>query len=356
MRIFDLMSEGGHEQLTYWSEPEFGYRGVIAIHDTTLGPALGGTRFWSYQDAREATVDALRLSQGMTYKAAITGLNLGGGKSVIWGGNKRANREVIFRAHGRAVDSLGGRYITAEDVGTSPEDMEHVAMETEHVVGLLEGSGDPSPVTAYGVYQGIKASAAHLYGDDALVRRHVAVQGLGHVGYHLIRYLASEGTKLTVTDIDEEAVQRAVDEFGATYVRPNAIYQVDADVFAPCALGGVVNDATLEQFSFDIVAGAANNVLEESAVHGTALEKRGILYAPDYVINAGGLVSVYGELNGWDAVKAKTKTEEIYQTLMSIYEVAENECVGTHTAADRVAEDRISEARLTYRRASLKNV
>tara|TARA_B100002052_G_scaffold298139_1_gene330730 strand:- start:681 stop:1541 length:861 start_codon:yes stop_codon:yes gene_type:complete len=281
----------------------------------------------------------------MTYKAAITGLNLGGGKSVIWGGNESANREIIFRAHGRAVDSLGGRYITAEDVGTSPEDMEHVAMETEHVVGLLGGSGDPSPVTAYGVYQGIKASAAHRYGDDALVGRHVAVQGLGHVGYHLSRYLASEGAKLTVTDIDEEAVQRAVDEFGATYVGPEAIYAVDADVFAPCALGGVVNDATLEQFSFDIVAGAANNVLGESAVHGAALEERGILYAPDYVINAGGLVSVYGELNGWDAAQAKAKTQEIYQALMSIYEVAENEGIGTHTAADRVAEHRIFEAR-----------
>ncbi len=345
MKIFDLMSEGGHEQLIYWSEPEFGYRGIIAIHDTTLGPALGGTRFWSYLDDREATVDALRLSRGMTYKAAITGLNLGGGKSVIWGDNKSANREIIFRAHGRAVDSLGGRYITAEDVGTSPEDMEHVAMETEHVVGLLGGSGDPSPVTAYGVYQGIKASAAHRYGDDALVGRHVAVQGLGHVGYHLSRHLASEGAKLTVTDIDEEAVQRAVDEFGATYVGPDAIYAVDADVFAPCALGGVVNDATLEQFSFDIVAGAANNVLGESAVHGAALEERGILYAPDYVINAGGLVSVYGELNGWDAAQAKAKTEEIYQALMSIYEVAENEGIGTHTAADRVAEHRIFEAR-----------
>ena len=345
MEIFNLMSEGGHEQVVYWNEPDSGYRGIIAIHDTTLGPALGGTRLWSYLHDREATVDALRLSRGMTYKAAITGLNLGGGKSVIWGGNKQANREMIFRAHGRAVDSLGGRYITAEDVGTSPADMEYVAMETAHVVGLPAGSGDPSPVTAYGVYQGIKASAAHRYGDDSLTDLHIAVQGLGHVGHHLCEYLASEGAALTVTDINEEAVQRVVDKFGARPVGPDLIYQADADIFAPCALGGVVNDDTLEQFSVDIIAGAANNVLGESAVHGAALTEKGILYAPDYVVNAGGLVNVYGELHGWDAHRSKKKASEIYQALLRIYEFAENEDIGTHTAADRVAEERISNAR-----------
>jgi len=345
MELFNLMSAGGHEQIMYWSDPEFGYRGIIAVHDTTLGPALGGTRFWTYDDDREATVDALRLSRGMTYKAAITGLNLGGGKSVIWGDNKRADREMIFRAHGRAVDSLGGRYITAEDVGTSPDDMEYVAMETEHVVGLLGRSGDPSPVTAFGVYQGIKASAAHRYGDDSLKDRHVAVQGLGHVGYYLCQDLASEGAKLTVTDIDEDAVHRVVEEFGATAVEPDAIYSVDADIFAPCALGAVVNDDTLGQFTFDIIAGAANNVLAESSVHGSALAEKDILYAPDYVINAGGLVNVYGELHDWDAARSRKKAGEIYQTLLRIYTVAESEGIGTHTAADRVAEERVAQAR-----------
>ena len=274
MELFNLMSEGGHEQIMYWSDPEFGYRGIIAVHDTTLGPALGGTRFWTYDDDREATIDALRLSRGMTYKAAITGLNLGGGKSVIWGDPKRADREMIFRAHGRAVESLGGRYITAEDVGTSPDDMEYVAMETEHVVGLHGRSGDPSPVTAYGVYQGIKASAAHRYGDDSLKDRHITVQGLGHVGYYLCEDLAAEGAKLTITDIDAESVQRVVDDFGAEVVDPDAIYAVDADIFAPCALGAVVNDDTLDTFSFDIIAGAANNVLARSDVHGPALRER----------------------------------------------------------------------------------
>lgn len=345
MELFNLMSDGGHEQIMYWSDPEFGYRGIIAVHDTTLGPALGGTRFWTYDDDREATVDALRLSRGMTYKAAITGLNLGGGKSVIWGDNKQADREMIFRAHGRAVDSLGGRYITAEDVGTSPDDMEYVAMETEHVVGLHGRSGDPSPVTAYGVYQGIKASAAERYGNDSLKDRHIAVQGLGHVGYYLCQDLASEGAKLTVTDIDEDAVNRVVEEFGATAVGPDAIYAVDADIFAPCALGAVVNDDTLEQFTFDIIAGAANNVLAKSSVHGPAVAEKGILYAPDYVINAGGLANVYGEIHDWDAVRSKKKAGEIYQTLLRIYALAASEGIGTHAAADRVAEERIAQAR-----------
>jgi len=345
MELFELMSEGTHEQIMYWSDPEFGYRGIIAIHDSTLGPALGGTRFWTYENAREATVDALRLSRGMSYKAAITGLNLGGGKSVIWGDNKTADREMIFRAHGRAVESLGGRYITAEDVGTSPDDMEFVAMETEHVVGLLGRSGDPSPVTAYGVYRGIKASAADRYGDDSLANRHVVVQGLGHVGYHLCEDLAKEGAKLTVTDIDPDAVQRVVEEFGATAVEPDAVYDVDGDIYAPCALGAVVNDDTIDRLNFDIIAGAANNVLARGKVHGPALTKRGILYAPDYVINAGGLVNVYGEIEGWTAERSKRKAHAIYDTLLRIFALAKSEGIGTHAAANRVAERRILDAR-----------
>lgn len=348
MEIFELMSERKHEQLVFWNEPMFGYKGIIAIHDTTMGPALGGTRFWNYATEADAVVDALRLARGMTYKAAITGLNLGGGKSVIIGDNKTKDREMIFRAHGRAVDSLKGRYITAEDVGTSPEDMEFVAMETEHVVGMLGGSGDPSPVTAFGVYRGIKACSAFRYGSDSLEGKHVAVQGLGHVGYYLCEDLANEGAKLTVTDIDKDRVARVVEEFGATAVDPDAIYDVDAAIFAPCALGAVINDDTLGRFKFEIVAGAANNVLARSH-HGDALDKKGILYAPDYVINAGGLINVYGELNDWSSDRSKRKAGDIYNTLVRIFERAKADGVPTNVAADRVAESRILEARQLQR-------
>ncbi|MEM7416559.1 MAG: Glu/Leu/Phe/Val dehydrogenase dimerization domain-containing protein [Gemmatimonadota bacterium] len=345
MEIFDLMSERKHEQLVFWNDPELGYRGIIAIHDTTLGPALGGTRFWNYDTDREATVDALRLSRGMSYKAAITGLNLGGGKSVIWGDNKTIDREMVFRAHGRAVDSLGGRYITAEDVGTSPDDMEFVHMETEHVVGLIGKSGDPSPVTAYGVYKGIKASAAHRYGNDSLAGKHVVVQGVGSVGYYLCEDLAKEDAKLTVTDIDQDAVQRVVDDFGATAVGTEEVYDVDADIYAPCALGATVNDDTIDRFSFDIIAGAANNQLARGTIHGPALTERGILYAPDYVINAGGLINVYGEIHEWSSERSMRKAGDIYNTLIRIFDLAGSQGIGTHTAAKGEAERRIMEAR-----------
>ncbi len=345
MEIFALMSERKHEQLVFWNDPDLGYRGIIAIHDTTLGPALGGTRYWNYKNDRAAVIDALRLARGMTYKAAVTGLNLGGGKSVIWGDNRVADREMIFRAHGRAVDSLHGRYITAEDVGTSPDDMEYISMETEYVVGRLGRSGDPSPITAYGVYRGIKACAAIQYGDDSLAGRHVAVQGLGHVGYYLCKDLAGEGAKLTVTDIDQESVVRVTEEFGATAVAPDDIYAVDADILAPCAMGAVINDDTMDLLSVDIVAGAANNQLGRGSIHGPALHQRGILYAPDYVINAGGLINVYGELNDWTADRSKWKAGEIYGTLLRIFERAKADGIPPHLAANKVAETRIQEAR-----------
>jgi leucine dehydrogenase len=343
--VFEVMSEGRHEQLVIWNEPELGYRGIIAIHDTTMGPALGGTRFWDYESDRAAVIDALRLSRGMTYKAAITGLNLGGGKSVIWGDNRTKDREMIFRAHGRAVESLKGRYITAEDVGTSPEDMEFVAMETKHVTGLVGRSGDPSPVTAFGVFRGIKACAAIAYGSDSLGGKHVAVQGLGHVGYYLCEDLAHEGAKLTVTDIDPERVRRVVESFGADAVEPYQIFDVGADVFAPCALGAVINDDTIGRLKVDIVAGAANNQLASGSLHGTALHERGILYAPDYVINAGGLINVYGELADWAPARSKRKAGDIYNTLLRIFALAKSEGIPTETAANRVAEERIREAR-----------
>src|SRR6266481_3244948 len=284
--LFALLEEHEHEQVSLVYEPSSGYRGIIAIHDTTLGPALGGTRFWNYKNDRDALIDCLRLARGMTYKAAVAGLNLGGGKSVIIGDNKIRNREPIFRAHGRHVKALGGRYITAEDVGTSVGDMEFIKAETDHVTGLIGKSGDPSPVTAFGVYRGIKACARHHYGADSLAGKTVAIQGAGNVGYHLAGLLYKEGAKLIVTDIDAGRVQRAVQEFKATAVTADAIYGQQADIFAPCALGAIINDETIPQLKVEIVAGGANNVLAEER-HGDELEAKGILYAPDYVINGG---------------------------------------------------------------------
>jgi leucine dehydrogenase len=339
MKVFSN-SEYGHEQVVFCHEPSCGYKGIIAIHNTVLGPALGGTRFWNYGSDEEAFVDALRLSRGMTYKAAVAGLNLGGGKSVIIGDPRTTRREEIFRAHGRFVETLKGRYITAEDVGTSVDDMEFVAMETENVTGRAGTSGDPSPVTAYGVYRGIKAAAHARYGSDDLSGKTVTVQGVGHVGYYLCQNLAAEGARLVVTDIDQERVQRAVQDFGATAVGTDEIYGVEADIYAPSALGATINDDTLKVLKVGIVAGAANNVLAEER-HGDELHRRGILYAPDYVINAGGLINVYGELHGWTSERSMRKAGEIYATLIRIFDLAQEEGVPTHAAADRVAELRI---------------
>ena len=346
--LFDVLAEYGHERVLFSHEPSCGYRGIVAIHDTTLGPALGGTRFWEYDSDMEALIDVLRLSRGMTYKAAVAGLNLGGGKAVIIGDNKIRDREMTMRAHGRAVDSLGGRYITAEDVGTSVEDMDFVHMETEWVVGILGRSGDPSPVTAYGVYRGVKACALRRYDTDDLGGRSVAVQGAGHVGYHLCRYLVEEGTKLFVTDIDDDKTRRVADELGAEVVEPEEIYDVDADVFAPCALGAVLNDETIPRLRVDIVAGAANNQLQ-SREHDDLLQERGILYAPDYVINAGGLINVYSELAGWSLERSKRKAGEIYKVLLQIFDLAESEGVTSAEAADRLAERRLERVARLHR-------
>ena len=344
MEIFESIGRHGHEQVVFCYEPSCGYKGIIAIHDTTLGPALGGTRFWNYASDDEAIIDALRLSEGMTYKASVAGLNLGGGKSVIIGDPKTTRREAIFRAHGRFVESLGGRYITAEDVGTSVTDMDYVHMETSHVSGLPGASGDPSPVTAFGTYRGMKAAAHTRYGSDSLRDKTIAVQGLGNVGYYLCRHLASEKAKLIVTDIDPERVRKVVDEFGATAVAPDEIYGVQADIYAPCALGATINDTTIPQLRVEIVAGAANNVLAEPR-HGDVLHQKNILYAPDYVINAGGLINVYGELKGWNSEQSMRKAGEIYTTLLSLFELSEEEGIPTYRAADRIAARRIEEVR-----------
>ena len=338
--IFDTIQTMGHEQLLLSHDPSCGYFGIIAIHDTTLGPALGGTRFWQYATTDDAITDALRLARGMTYKSAVAGINLGGGKSVIIGDNKRADREALFRAHGRFIETLNGRYITAEDIGTSPADMEYIKLETDHVAGLLGLSGDPSPVTAYGVYVGMKAAARVRWGSDSLKGKTVAVQGAGKVAYHLMQHLHAEGAPIIVTDIDPDKVRRVVQEFGASPVPPDAIYDQDADIFSPNALGAVINDQTLPRIKVEIIAGGANNQLAEDR-HGDELEKRGILYAPDYVINGGGVINVYGELHRWPVERAKKKAGEIYETLLRIFEIAKRERIPTYRAADRLAEQRI---------------
>jgi leucine dehydrogenase len=339
--LFALLEEHGHEQVSLCYEPSSGYRGIIAIHDTTLGPALGGTRFWSYESDREALIDCLRLARGMTYKAAVAGLNLGGGKSVIIGDNKIKNREPVFRAHGRHIASLHGRYITAEDVGTSTGDMEYIRAETDHVTGLIGRSGDPSPVTAFGVYRGIKACAQHRYGSDSLGGKTVAIQGCGHVGYYLAQLLYDEGAKLIVADIDPAKVVKVVEDFKAQRAEPSEIYGVQADIFAPCALGGIINDETVPKLQVEIVAGGANNQLAEER-HGEALELRNITYAPDYVINGGGLINVNAELNGWTMERARSKAGEIYDTILRVFEIAEEEGIPSYRAADRLAEQRIA--------------
>ena len=334
----------GHEQLVLAHDKSSGYRGIIAIHDTTLGPALGGTRFWNYASDEEAITDALRLARGMTYKNAVAGLNLGGGKSVIIGDNRTTNREMIFRAHGRFVDSLGGRYVTAEDVGTGTLDMDFVHMETNYVAGLQNASGDPSPVTARGVFRAMQATAKFRWHSDDLSGKTVAIQGCGNVGYNLARELNAVGAKLIVADIDAERVKRVVAETGARPVTVAEILDQNADILAPCALGGGLNDESIPKLRVELVVGAANNQLLEDR-HGDLLEERGITYAPDYVVNAGGVINVYGELAGWDRTRSLRKADEIYQTILGVFEIARADGVTSHVAADRLAERRIQAVR-----------
>jgi leucine dehydrogenase len=345
MHLFETLATLGHEQLVLCHDKSTGYRGIIAIHDTTLGPALGGTRFWNYASDDEAITDALRLARGMTYKNAVAGLNLGGGKSVIIGDNRMLNREMIFRAHGRFVDSLGGRYVTAEDVGTGTADMDYVHMETEFVAGLANRSGDPSPVTARGVFRAIEASAKWRWGSPSLAGRTVVVQGLGNVGNYLCKELHTVGAKLVVTDIRPEKVRFAVEQYGATAVTDGEMFSRKADIFAPCALGAILNDESIRQLNVEIVCGGANNQLLEPKRHGEALEKRNILYAPDFVANAGGVINVYSELAGWTRERALRKADEIFDTLLGVYEIAKAQSIPTYEAADELAERRLAAVR-----------
>ncbi len=346
MGIFEELAHKDHEQLVFCRDEVTGLKAIVAIHNTTLGPALGGTRMWAYANEEDAVRDVLRLSRGMTYKSAAAGLNLGGGKAVIIGDAKSMKNEMLFRAYGRFVQGLGGRYITAEDVNTTVRDMEWVRMETDHVVGIsraLGGSGDPSPVTALGTFEGIKASLKWTTGNESLAGRKVAVQGVGAVGHHLVGRLHKAGAKVVVTDIDPENLKRAVTENpGIEVVPTNAIYGVPCDVFAPCALGAVINDDTLTQLATSIVCGSANNILADEDRHSLALADRGILYAPDYVVNAGGLINVANELEGYNHDRALKQAQAIYDITTQIFWLAREERITTVAAANALAERRIA--------------
>jgi leucine dehydrogenase len=339
MPVFDSVDFDNHEQVAFCNDAASGLKAIIAIHNTARGPAVGGCRMWPYRSEEEALTDVLRLSRGMTYKSAVARLPFGGGKAVVIGNPRTDKSERLFRALGVFVESLGGRYVVAEDVGTSPADMDLVRKETRHVAGIAGGSGDPSPATAFGVYQGLRAAVAHRLGRETLDGLSIAVQGLGHVGACLCRRLAADGARLFVSDIQTDAVRRAVAEFGATAVQPEAIYGQDVDVFAPCALGAVINDETVPRLKARVVGGAANNQLAEDR-HGEALRRRGILYAPDYVINAGGIINILYEAPDYDQAKAFAHLAGIHDTLTEIFARAEAEGVPTNVAADRLAESR----------------
>jgi leucine dehydrogenase len=344
--ISELFAEAEHEEIALWEDQSCGYRGLIAIHSTALGPAVGGTRFWNYPSDEAATVDVLRLSKGMSYKNALAGLPFGGGKAVIIGDSRTSDRERIFRAHGKFVESLGGRFITAEDIGTTPSDMEIVNRETDHVGGLPERSGNPSPKTALGVFRAMQACAQQRWGTDSLRERTVALQGCGSTGYYLAQLLHQAGARLVVCDVDQERVRRVVNEFGAVPVAAAQIFDVAAEVFAPCALGGVINDETIAKLRVEIIAGSANNQLLTEA-HGEALAEKGVLYAPDYVVNSGGIINGCRELLGWDEVVTTEQISGIYDRLLALFALAEREGVPPFRAADQLAREMIRTAEVT---------
>ncbi|HZW68090.1 MAG TPA: Glu/Leu/Phe/Val dehydrogenase [Pseudogracilibacillus sp.] len=349
MELFPLLQTDDFEQIIFCNDNASGLKAIIAIHDTTLGPALGGTRMWNYESETDALEDVLRLAKGMTYKNAAAGLNLGGGKAVIIGDPNTDKSEALFRAFGRYVESLNGRYITAEDVGTFEEDMDFIHMETEHVTGTSDGGvGDPSPVTSLGIYYGMKAAAKEAYGDDSLKGKTIAVQGVGQVAYHLCQHLYQEGANLIVTDINQEAVARAVEDFKASAVQPDEIYDVDCDIYSPCALGGTLNDDTISRLKAKIIAGSANNQLEEER-HGLVLHEKGVIYAPDYVINSGGVINVAEELVGYNRDRALNKVKSIYSILSEVFTISREKNIPTSVAANERAERRMKSIRASSR-------
>lgn len=346
MDLFSKMEEYDYEQLILCQDKSTGLKAIIAIHDTTLGPALGGTRICEYESDEEAIEDALRLARGMTYKNAAAGLNLGGGKAVIIGDPKKIKSEALFRAFGRFVEGLNGRYITGEDMNATQEDASYINCETDYIVGLETGSGNPSPVTAYGVFKGIQAALNEVYGSDDLTGKTVAIQGLGAVGRRLAERLHEAGAKLYVTTRDKAKIDKAVAELGATAVSLDEIHGVECDVFSPCARGAIINDKTIEQFKCKIIAGAANNQLAES-IHGDMLHEKGILYVPDYIINSGGVINIIDDISGreYNRENAMKNTARIYDSCKKVFEIAKRDNIPTYKAADIMAEERIAAVR-----------
>ncbi|MEB7453570.1 Leu/Phe/Val dehydrogenase [Lysinibacillus sphaericus] len=344
MEIFKYMEKYDYEQLVFCQDEASGLKAVIAIHDTTLGPALGGARMWTYASEENAVEDALRLARGMTYKNAAAGLNLGGGKTVIIGDPFKDKNEEMFRALGRFIQGLNGRYITAEDVGTTVTDMDLIHEETDYVTGIspaFGSSGNPSPVTAYGVYRGMKAAAKEAFGSESLEGLKISVQGLGNVAYKLCEYLHNEGAKLVVTDINQAAIDRVVNDFDAIAVAPDEIYAQEVDIFSPCALGAILNDETIPQLKAKVIAGSANNQLKDSR-HGDFLHELGVVYAPDYVINAGGVINVADELYGYNRERALKRVDGIYDSIEKIFAISKRDGIPTYVAANRLAEERIA--------------
>jgi leucine dehydrogenase len=346
--VFTQLDNSGHQKVVYCSDPDTGLKAIIAIHDTTLGPALGGTRMWAYKTEAEALNDVLRLSRSMTYKAAITGLNLGGGKAVIIGDSRLHKSEALMRRYGRFIENLNGSFITAEDLGTNPRDMEYIRMETKHVTGVPEsigGSGDPSPVTARGVYMGIKACVKEFYGNDSLAGKSIAVQGIGHVGENLVGLLRNENAKVYISDINEELLGNVAQKYGAEAVANNSLFDLDIDIYSPCALGATVNTETINRLKCSIIAGSANNQLADEEVHGRMLLEKGIMYAPDYLINAGGLIQCYSEISGFNKKKTLQMAENIYEATRRVIKKSKEENIPTNEAANKIAEKRIADIR-----------
>lgn len=345
--IFEEAARLGHEQVVFCHDEPTGLKAIIGIHNTVLGPSLGGTRMWNYASEEEAAIDVLRLSRGMTYKAAISGLNLGGGKAVIIGDPAKLKNEAFLRRFGKFVNSLGGKYITAEDMNMKTSDMQYINMETKHVTGLpveMGGSGDPSPVTAYGVYVGMKAAAKKAYGSDSLSGKKISVQGVGQVGMYLVDHLVKEGAQIFITDINEDKLAKISTKTGAKVVGMDEIYDLDVDIYAPCAMGATLNDDTIGRLKCSVIAGAANNQLKDENKHGNMLIDKGVVYAPDFVINAGGIINISGELRGaYNSDLAYLWTEKIYDTCTNILDKAQNEGIPSQKAAMLLAEKRIED-------------
>lgn len=344
--VIEKMDSMGHEQIMFCNDSATGLQAIIAIHDTNLGPALGGVRMWNYDTQEDALEDVLRLSRGMTFKAAISGLKLGGGKAVIIGDPYTQKNEFLIRRFGKFVDSLGGKYITAEDVGMTTRDIEYLRLETKHVTGIPEkmgGSGSPSPITAFGVYQGMKASAKFKWGSEDLKQKKVLVQGVGHVGENIVKYLTEEGAIVVIDEINKNRADHVAIKYGVEIASSDCVYDLDVDIYSPCALGGTLNSDNIKKLKCEIIAGAANNQLEDEDRDAILIQDRNILYAPDFLINAGGLISVYSEIQGYKKEETISKTQEIFNTTLEIFSKSEIDRITPHEAALKMAQERIQQ-------------